>query len=143
MPGIEIKSFVRWIKVTRVISLVAALLVCSACPGCGSKEASPLIAATVPVKGKVTYKGKPLTRGEIMFHPVSGTMFAHGTIKGDGSFQLTTFTPGDGAAVGIHRVSLSHLNEKARVPAEYMNSLTLKFEVEVVEGKDEYLVELK
>ena len=97
----------------------------------------------MPVKGKVTYKGKPLTQGEIMFQPVSGTMFAHGTIKRDGSFQLTTFTPGDGAVVGTHRVSLSHLNEKARVPSEYMNPLSSNFEVEVVEGKDEYLVELK
>lgn len=118
MPGIELNSFVRWNKVAREISLVAALLVYFACPGCGSRQASPLIAATVPVKGKVTYKGKPLTRGEIMFHPVSGTMFAHGTINGDGSFRLTTFTPGDGAAVGSHRVSLSHIDERARVPAE-------------------------
>lgn len=139
MARIEIGPFAIGGRVISVSLLVTVLLVCS---GCGSK-ADALLATTVPVQGKVTYKGKPLSQGEIMFQPVSGTMFAHGTIKKDGRFELTTFTLGDGAAVGVHHVYLSHLSEKARVPAEYLNPFSQKLEVEIIEGKEEYLVELK
>ena len=46
--------------------LAGALL--SSCWGCGSGE-GPFLGTTVPVKGKVTFKGKPLTKGEIVFEP--------------------------------------------------------------------------
>ena len=69
--------------------------------------------ATVPVKGKVTYKGKPLTEGEIVFEPDNSGREAHGSIQPDGSFELTTFKTGDGAVPGTHRVAVTSGNQQA------------------------------
>ena len=76
------------------------------CWGCGS-DPSHYVGQTVPVKGKVTYKGKPLTEGQIIFEPDAGGREAHGSIQPDGTFELTTFTKGDGAVTGTHRVAVT------------------------------------
>jgi hypothetical protein len=78
-----------------VLPLLAGLVV-FASSGCGG----PRIAT---VSGKVTYDGKPLSQGTIMFYPEVGRA-AVGQIGSDGSYTLTTFQPGDGALVGPHRV---------------------------------------
>ncbi len=57
------------------------------------------------VTGRVTYNGKPVTGGKIMFYPESGRM-ALGEIAADGTYSLTTFKPGDGALVGTHRIAV-------------------------------------
>lgn len=66
--------------------------------GCGS--AGPKIA---PAKGKVTYKNTPLKFGAIMFRTDTGKV-ASSSINPDGTFELGTNKPGDGAIVGKHRV---------------------------------------
>src|SRR5689334_5976046 len=60
-----------------------------------------------PVRGKVTYPdGKPLTEGMVVFEsqgqekPVT----ARGSIRSNGSYELSTFRPGDGALAGKYRV---------------------------------------
>jgi len=62
----------------------------------------------VPIRGEVIYKGKPLTVGEgtVVYMPVeSGDMRkATGAIKPDGSFELTTLIPGDGAMKGKYTI---------------------------------------
>ena len=63
--------------------------------GCGS-DMSPGDGMTVPVKGKVTYKGEPLSQGEVVFEPDGGRE-AYGWVQLDGTFELTTFKQGDGA----------------------------------------------
>ena len=50
--------------------LVQVALVLLFCWGCGSSE-GPFVGTTVPVKGKITYRGKPLTQGQITFEPDS------------------------------------------------------------------------
>jgi hypothetical protein len=57
------------------------------------------------VTGRVTYAGKPVTQGRIMFYPEAGRA-ALGTIAPDGTYTLTTFKPNDGALVGSHRVTI-------------------------------------
>jgi hypothetical protein len=57
------------------------------------------------VTGKVTFKGKPVPTGTIMFHPDAGPA-AVGAIGPDGTYTLTTIKPGDGAVVGSHRVTI-------------------------------------
>jgi hypothetical protein len=61
---------------------------------------------TAPVRGTVTFKGKPLTFGGVMFQPAGGQP-ARGEIRPDGSFELSTYVAGDGAAVGPHRVRIT------------------------------------
>ena len=78
--------------------LAASLLVTAA--GCGPRRPE-----TAPVSGRVTYQGKPVTAGRIVFQSEKGHM-AVGTIVPDGSYRLTTFAPGDGAMLGHYRVTV-------------------------------------
>jgi hypothetical protein len=73
--------------------------------GCGASkgEMSPLL----PVKGKVTYKGQPVTKGTVRFEPDGYGRPATGHLQSDGSFVLGTNNEGDGVVAGEHRVSIS------------------------------------
>ncbi|WP_165249407.1 hypothetical protein [Paludisphaera soli] len=119
------------------LGLAAALLA----PGCGSSSAQPPAGSIVPVKGVVTYKGKPLARGTIVFEPDSGRE-AQGEIKADGSFVLTTFLPDDGATPGVHRVAVAGLPKNV-LPLKFQNVGSSGVEVEVAAGKSEYAIVLK
>src|SRR5262245_16358306 len=99
----QITGIVRMKRACSLLVIAAALLVQSW--GCGGSDGKPPEGLTVPVKGQVTYKGKPLTGGSIMFEPVDGGREAHGTIQPDGTFSLSTFRSGDGAVRGVHRVA--------------------------------------
>ena len=71
--------------------------------GCGpGAEPHP---ETVPVQGKVTYKGQPVPRGTITFQPDAGQP-ATGEIQPDGSYRLGTYGQDDGAVPGHHRVMI-------------------------------------
>jgi len=111
-----------------------AVLVSALCAGCGSSPALP-VSPPVPVKGRVTFRGKPLTQGRIVLEPTDGGHDAEGTIQPDGTFALTTFKEGDGALLGVHRV----------VIADADRTVTPKKEthVRVVEGKTDYAIDLK
>lgn len=60
---------------------------------------------TAPVKGTVTYKGKPLTFGNVSFRPEAGSP-STGKIQEDGTFTLSTYGDGDGAIIGLNQVSI-------------------------------------
>jgi hypothetical protein len=116
------------------------LAACALLGGCGG-------ATTAPVSGRVTYNGKPVTAGRIMFYPESGRA-AVGQLGPDGRYTLTTLQPGDGALLGSHRVAI----EATRVgPGSYQAPRSLEEEVELsrkgapggkvlVAGKVEWLV---
>ena len=75
--------------------------------GCGDGGEGPHVAATLPVRGKVTYKGRPLAGGVVRFEPEDSGREAHGEIGPNGTFVLTTFRNGDGAVSGVHRVAVT------------------------------------
>lgn len=66
-----------------------------------------------PVTGKVLCEGEPVTAGFITFTPIAKDKKgepgkpAAGIIQPDGTFELTTYEPGDGAVVGKHNVTYS------------------------------------
>jgi hypothetical protein len=62
--------------------------------------------AIVPVSGKVTIDGKPLTTGIIMVYQ-KGYRPASASIQSDGSFVFKTLTTGDGCVLGEHPVTVS------------------------------------
>jgi hypothetical protein len=70
--------------------------------GCSVDERPP---ETVPIRGKVSYKGKPLSKGTIVFRSDRGQT-AVGEIQPDGTFRLGTFANNDGATLGHHRISI-------------------------------------
>lgn len=104
-----ISSPARW------TALAAGLLVVAT--GCGKLTTSSM----APVRGKVSYKGKPLTMGTIVFAPdaLKGSTgpLAHATIQTDGSYALQS---GDtfGAVVGWHRVTVSAVEVSPVAPGE-------------------------
>jgi hypothetical protein len=83
--------------------IATALFAMGAILGCGSKYPE-----TAKVRGTITIEGKPVASGRVMFVPDHGVP-AIGEIQPDGSYQLTTFSPGDGAVLGKHRVTIQSL----------------------------------
>src|SRR4051794_30930832 len=82
---------------TRLTGSLFAL--CFLLAGCNRETRTGFVSGTVRVDGK------PITQGTIMFAPADGKA-AVGSIGPDGTYVLTTYQMGDGAAVGSHRVSI-------------------------------------
>jgi hypothetical protein len=87
-------------------ALLPSLLLLAALAGC---DGGPQI---VPLKGKVVYKGQPLTFGSVMLQPEGGQP-ATAVIEPDGTFVLSTHSPGDGATVGQNRVRVTSYEGQA------------------------------
>jgi hypothetical protein len=72
-----------------------------------------------PVKGKVTYVGKPMVGGgSIALLPLANQegKAAGGEIKDDGTYELTTYTLGDGSMTGDFRVVINQVTVKEPTP---------------------------
>lgn len=81
--------------------------------GCGRNDRPPLAKAS----GIVLLEGQPLPSGRVSFIPdrSRGTMGrgASGIIQPDGRFTLQSYSVGDGAIVGFHRVAIESWEETA------------------------------
>jgi hypothetical protein len=91
-----------------VLALVVAVVM--GCNG-GSRD------GVVPVSGRVTYDGKPVTEGRVIFYPVDDRRMAMGPIDGKGYYVLTTFKDNDGAYPGKHVVVIDAVREVGAAPA--------------------------
>src|SRR5262245_6096830 len=97
----------RWTLSRAAFVALAALL---GAAGCGGGLHS--------VRGKVTFEdGTPLTKGLVLFEGKDGerTITARGDVRPDGSYQLGTNKPGDGAPAGKYRVAVTPLEDLADV----------------------------
>lgn len=82
-----------------------ALLVISALAGCGPAQID-----TYPVSGIVKFSdGQPVRSGTVELQSIEYGTTATGTIRSDGTFQLGTYTPVDGAAAGQHKAIVVQL----------------------------------
>lgn len=91
--------------------LCLTILACGALIGCSAGcQKNPHRVA--PVHGRVTLDGRPLAVGRVMLAPIAdGNALdagkpAYGWIQPDGSYQLSTYSPSDGAIVGKHWVTI-------------------------------------
>jgi hypothetical protein len=95
---------------------VAAAIVSVASLGCAGGDHPPVY----PVKGKVTFKGKPITEGSVIYQlegggdpksspaePGSGPFRVSGRIQADGTFQLWAFPGIEGMPEGHYKVGIS------------------------------------
>lgn len=91
-----------------------AACACIVQAGCGRPSLS-----TIPVQGKVTWNGKPLTSGDIAFHPTklaAGGVdrLAMGKLDSEGNYTLSTVKHGDGVQPGDYAVVIVSLGGAAR-----------------------------
>ena len=121
-------------------AFVWAILILLPCWGCGQSSVTPVL--TVPVKGKITYKGQPLTKGTIAFEPTDRGKDAFGEIQSDGTFVLTTYKPNDGAVVGTHRVYVTGVSKSA-LPLKYAQPSSSHVEIDVNVTTSDYPIALK
>ena len=84
--------------------LLFASLLLTISPGC---DAPP--EATYPATGRVSFEGEPVKGAIVTFVPEKGRP-ATATSEDDGSFELSTFSPGDGAVAGRHTVTIIQTN---------------------------------
>jgi len=123
--------------------------------GCGEVSGLPLAS----VEGSVTYDGKLLEHGKVVFSPQGATPgpAAYGNIQPDGSFVMQT-TGHEGAAVGSHKVTVhcrrpltpaeiqqrSLKNTESLIPAKYWRKKESPLAFDVEAGEDhEYEIVLE
>jgi hypothetical protein len=97
---------------TLFVGIIGSLLTLE---GCGSKYPT-----TIQVQGKITYRGKPLEKGEVQFSPVneeasSLRRIAAGEIDSQGIYSLSTFTKGDGVLPGEYAVTITLPKRKSGI----------------------------
>ena len=88
--------------------LLAVALVAATLAGCGGGDNVDVY----PVKGTVSFEGKPMAGGgSIAFVPTGGQKgkAAGGVIGEDGTYELTTYSEGDGSMVGDFRVVVTQV----------------------------------
>lgn len=130
------------INLSKLVAMSAILV--GPCWGCGSSSGA--LPSLIPVKGKVTYKGQPVTKGRIQFEPDGYGRPASGSLQADGTFELTTLKPGDGVVAGEHRVSIVELDKslaKDRALKKYGSPNSSKLTAEVSPEKTEFTFDLK
>ena len=91
--------------------LLGGMLVTVGCGGSG----------LVSVKGKVTYEDQPVTSGTINFISEAGS--SYGELKPDGSYELMTNAPGDGAMPGPYKVTVIAMQDQGTALPEAKNPL--------------------
>lgn len=95
-----------WLWLAALVSLVL---------GCGPAGQVKVY----PVKGKVSFAGKPMVGGgSIALMPLANQegKAAGGVIKEDGTYELTTYTLGDGSMTGEFRVVINQVTVKEPTP---------------------------
>ncbi|MCP4788130.1 MAG: hypothetical protein GY878_31835 [Fuerstiella sp.] len=113
---------------------------------------------TEPVRGTVMFSdGKPLTEGTVEFELIGtqNPVTASGEIQADGSFELGTFAPQDGAIPGKHHVAVvsdyrigTEQERPGLVPAplldpRYREFRTSGLEFEVKPGENVYNIQVE
>lgn len=116
------------------------IAVCGMFVGCGEAVEAP--PKTYKVSGKVTYKGQPVSKATVTFQALDAGDSANrrpaiGEIQPDGTYQLSTFNPDDGALPGDYQVVITSFDNeptaeehaegaerKSAIPEKYSNAVT-------------------
>jgi len=81
--------------------------------GCGSSGKQPL----APLTGTVTYKGQPVVGASMTFIPENKSYRpAIAITDKQGRYRMETYEPGDGAGVGLGKISLSLRGPAKKIP---------------------------
>ncbi|MEZ6056784.1 MAG: hypothetical protein R3C01_08765 [Planctomycetaceae bacterium] len=88
-------------------ALMVGLIGVASLVGCGGGDSGPPEGrpATVKVTGTVNFKGAPVEGASVIFK--AKDKGATGITKADGTFELTTYSAGDGAVPGSYQVGIT------------------------------------
>ncbi len=113
--------------ISTALALIAAsvLATCVGCTGSGR----PALAS---VKGRVTYQGKPVVEGQIIFQS-DKCRTAIGNIGPDGSYLLTTYKSGDGAMPGRYTVTVNAMRSTGTRPKSPRDEISPDFKPGTIE----------
>ena len=106
----------------RIATALLAATAAALLGGCGDGKDGAVV--VYPATGRVMYDGKPAAGVEITFIPTDAPTVPtiprnpHAVTKADGTFALTTFADGDGAAEGGYQVVLTWPPDKNRPAAK-------------------------
>ena len=129
---------------------IAAALCCALLAGVVGCQSSEI--ELHPVKGTVTFDGKPPEGATVTLRPVADSkapvdLFPTGAVKADGSFELGTYAPGDGAPAGAYKVIISWVPEDApllpngrffnKLPDRYSDWKTTPLKIVVEQGPND------
>lgn len=123
--------------------LVTMLLLSLLLIGCGQPKPN-----MVPVTGKVTQAGQPVTAGSIYLHAASADAYQKDTpssmLQLDGSFTIKTFPFGEGVPPGDYKVTLSpELASRLKLPQHGTVTETPLQITVPPEGLSNWLIDLK
>lgn len=130
-----------------VLVRVAAFAALVGVLGCG-----PSRPAAHPVSGKLVYAdGSSVPgRASVTFHTeVDGKTYqARGAVELDGSFQLTTYLPNDGAVAGEHKVTVAPIpggeeSSEVTVSDQYASTETSGLMVTIEPGTNAPVVNIE
>ncbi|MEY3174717.1 MAG: hypothetical protein RLZZ436_2631 [Planctomycetota bacterium] len=116
--------------------------------GCSEKSAWEV---PYPVKGSLTFRGKPVAEADIVLFPEDPswpeTVRPRARTKADGTFDVWTWQQGDGAPAGNYKVTLVHhevaISKGAVVakpndlPPKYERHQTSDIRVTIVPGENQ------
>lgn len=130
---------VRW-KAIRFVG--PAILLLAATVGCGDQHPG-----IVPVSGRVTIDGKPLTVGQIKVMP-KGHRPSLGAIDETGRFTLSCFEIGDGVLTGTHLATVAAIepiderSNRWHAPKKYANKVSSGLWLDITGPTDDLTIEL-
>ncbi|WP_145247767.1 hypothetical protein [Aeoliella mucimassa] len=123
----------------KVAVCVAVLFVCVGC-----QDKHPEI---VPVSGKVTIDGQPLTVGQVKIL-ANDRRTAQATIQSDGTFKMSCYELNDGAPVGTHLAivsaveSIDERSNRWHAPKRYANKISSELWVTIDGPTDDLEIKL-
>lgn len=104
LKGVPGMAYIQGGGFVRFVLAVAAVASLSSA---GCKDPGPPKPKTVPVTGKVMYKGQPVASATVAFLGDGKIRAAFGKTDSEGRFELTTSEAGDGAVPGMHKVTVT------------------------------------
>jgi hypothetical protein len=121
-------------------TLVAGLSLALSVAGCSGGD--PNLPKLGKVYGTVSYKGKPVEGGRVVFTPSADKggatgQTATGEIAADGTYELTTFNTGDGAILGQHIATVT-VTEKGYVMPKPKPDSTIDYKLPKLESPKKY-----
>ena len=100
--------FLHGLSAVKAVMAISLLCCIAGCGDSADDQWTEKRPQTYPVQGRMLYNGEPLADATVSFTSTGSdvSIGAAGRTDKNGEFELTTYSSGDGAIAGLHRVSV-------------------------------------